>query len=68
MKTKPPCKVNGIDCSERYVGCRAECDRYHEWMAVHEREMAARRQSLKRDDADARHIERAIKSRKKRQM
>lgn len=36
---KPPCKTpDGIDCPKRYIGCRAECDAYHEWLAKHEAE------------------------------
>lgn len=36
--TKPPCKVNGVECQKRYIGCRAECEQYHEWLAKHEAE------------------------------
>ena len=36
--TLPPCKVNGIECEKRYIGCRADCEAYHEWLAKHEAE------------------------------
>lgn len=51
MKTKPPCKVNGVDCPRRYVGCRAGCEKWHEWLVVHERETARRRQ-YRHNEAD----------------
>ena len=35
---KPPCKVDGIDCPRRYIGCRAECEEYHKWLAIHDEE------------------------------
>ena len=36
---KPPCKTpDGMDCPRRYIGCQAECDAYHEWLAKHEAE------------------------------
>jgi hypothetical protein len=38
--TRPPCKPDGIDCPRRYVGCKAECEEWHEWLAAHERELA----------------------------
>jgi putative transposon-encoded protein len=37
---KPPCKVDGIDCPRRYIGCRAECEEYHNWLAKHDEEKA----------------------------
>jgi len=37
--TRPPCKTDGIDCPRRYIGCRAECDEWHKWLAIHEREL-----------------------------
>lgn len=40
--TKPPCKVDGVECDKRYVGCHADCEAYHEWLAVHERETEMR--------------------------
>lgn len=37
--TKPPCKTSdGIECPRRYVGCRAECEEYHKWLAKHDEE------------------------------
>lgn len=50
--TKPPCKTpDGIDCPRRYIGCRAECEAYHEWLAKHEAEKE-RAQKNKHNEAD----------------
>lgn len=38
MMTKPPCKVEGVDCQKRHVGCRAECDDWNKWLAIHKEE------------------------------
>lgn len=39
MNTKPPCKTpDGTDCPRRYIGCRAECEKWHNWLAVHAEE------------------------------
>ncbi len=52
---KPPCKVNGVDCLRRYVGCQSECEAYHEWLAVHAAEKQARYlYFVKTADADLR--------------
>lgn len=45
MRTKPPCKVDGVDCQRRRVGCRAECKEWREWQAAHERECEQMRQN-----------------------
>ena len=37
--TQNPCYKNGTDCPRRYVGCKAECEEWHEWLAIHEREL-----------------------------
>ena len=42
---KPPCKVDGIECPRRYIGCRAECEEYHKWLAIHDAEKEKRRQN-----------------------
>ena len=44
--TKPPCwtKETG-DCPRRYIGCRAECKDWHNWLVIHDKEMDA----IKRD-------------------
>ena len=39
--TKPPCYIDGKDCPRRYVGCKAECNDWHEWLAIHESETSA---------------------------
>ena len=41
----PPCKPDGIDCPRRYVGCRAECEEYHKWLAVHDEEKEKQRRN-----------------------
>ena len=42
---KPPCKVDGIDCPRRYIGCRAECEEYHKWLAIHDEEKEKQRRN-----------------------
>lgn len=42
--TKPPCKPDGIECPRRYIGCRAECEQYHEWLLQHEAELQNKRE------------------------
>jgi hypothetical protein len=51
MRTKPPCKVDGVDCRKRYVGCRAGCDEWHKWLAIHDQEKAMYHGKV-RDDND----------------
>lgn len=52
--TKPPCKVDGVNCPKRYVGCHADCEAWHKWLAVHEAEKQARyRYYAKTADADS---------------
>lgn len=41
MRTKPPCKVSGVDCTKRHVGCQSECEEFIKWQAVHAQEKAA---------------------------
>ena len=43
--TLPPCKTDGIECSRRYIGCRAECEEYHKWLAIHEEEKEKQRRN-----------------------
>ena len=38
-----PCKVNGIECARRRVGCRTDCEAYQEWLAVHKAELETER-------------------------
>ena len=63
--TKPPCKVDGIDCPRRYNGCRAECEEYHKWLAKHEVERQNERE-YKGDEAKAMIINSCIKGRRRR--
>lgn len=54
MRAKPPCKVDGVDCSRRYVGCKAGCDEWHRWLAIHAEEKdKIRREKDKCIDADS---------------
>ena len=49
--TKPPCKTpDGIECPRRYIGCRAKCEEYHAWLAIHAEEK--QRQKQDRNPAD----------------
>lgn len=52
--TRPPCydyKTN-TDCPRRYIGCRAECEEWHKWLAIHEEEKEKFQKDLtKSDDA-----------------
>jgi hypothetical protein len=48
--TLPPCKPNGVDCPRRYVGCRAECKEWHDWLSIHAEEK--QRQKQDRNPAD----------------
>lgn len=53
MMTKPPCKVGGIDCAKRCVGCRNNCKAWHEWLDRHNAELEQRRKAKDRlDDID----------------
>lgn len=63
MKIKPPCYNDGSDCPRRYVGCRAGCEAWHEWMAAHEAEKEARRKD-RQNPADDYLIKRSEKNRK----
>lgn len=52
--TKPPCKVDGVECDKRYVGCHADCEAYHELLVVHAKEKQARyKYYAKTADADS---------------
>lgn len=43
--TLPPCKPDGIDCPRRYIGCRAECEEYNKWLAIHDEEKEKQRRN-----------------------
>ena len=38
--TNSPCfdTKTRTDCPRRYVGCKASCEQWHEWLAIHEQE------------------------------
>ena len=51
--TKPPCYNGGDDCPRRYVGCRAGCKEWHDWLALHAEEKERIRSNKARElDAD----------------
>ena len=41
----PPCKVNGIDCADRHVGCQPECPKYKAFREAIDAENAEKRAS-----------------------
>ena len=43
-QTKPPCFNEGTGCAYRYIGCHADCPRYHAWLIVHAKEAEEERQ------------------------
>lgn len=45
-----PCWNNGDDCPRRYIGCRAECEAWHEWLAEHEAKKEKIRQNRNKED------------------
>ena len=45
MRHRPPCKTDGIECPRRYIGCRADCEAYHDWLAKHEAEKKRERKN-----------------------
>ncbi len=54
--TRPPCydHISNRDCPRRYVGCRAECEKWHEWLAIHAEEVeAARKRKQQFDDVES---------------
>ena len=54
--TMNPCYNNGKDCPMRYVGCKATCEKWHEWLIIHaaEKEAMLRNKSV---DVDVRAFE-----------
>ena len=65
MREKPPCKVDGIDCPKRYVGCKAECDDWQKWLAAHNAEMEIQRTAKKRmDDINVFEFQRSLRERR----
>lgn len=38
--TKPPCGTPENPCPRRYIACHASCEKYHEWLVIHEAEKA----------------------------
>ena len=38
--TRPPCydEATNTDCHRRYVGCKAGCEEWHRWLAIHAEE------------------------------
>ena len=42
---KPPCKVDGVDCPNRKVGCQGDCEKYLAFRAERDAYLEERRQS-----------------------
>lgn len=51
MMTPPPCynPETHADCPRRYVGCRASCEAWHEWLVIHAEEKEQRYTIYRRD-------------------
>ena len=65
MREKPPCKVDGIDCPDRYVGCKAECEGWQKWLAAHNAELEIQRTAKKRmDDINVFEFQRNLRERR----
>ena len=47
--TLPPCKPDGINCPRRYIGCKSECEKWHEWLVIHAKETEALKTDLNKD-------------------
>ena len=64
-RAKPPCKADGIECERRYIGCHAECEKWHEYLAAHqaEKEMILRKKRTE-NDANAFMIEQGDRNRR----
>lgn len=53
MLTKPPCKVDGVECAQRRFGCRDECEAWRKWQVIHEQECAqVRKRKMLNSDAN----------------
>ena len=51
--TMNPCYNDGKDCPKRYVGCKTDCEKWHEWLAIHEaKKEAIRRNKYAGNEAD----------------
>ncbi len=49
----PPCKKNGVDCTERKTGCQGKCPDYAIWQDTRKREREAYYKENRADlDAD----------------
>lgn len=68
MKAKPPCKVDGIDCGRRRVGCRRDCKEWQAWAAAHEAERTEiKRKKDENSDVDAFLVDQGKRTRMKNQ-
>lgn len=45
----PPCKKDGVDCTDRYPGCSGHCERFAAWK---DRRMAERKAYYQENGAD----------------
>lgn len=58
--TKPPCMLSdGTDCPRRYIGCKASCRDWHEWLIIHaEEKEKIRRNKKKYNDCNTFEVDR----------
>lgn len=47
--TKPPCYVEGGNCPDRHTACHTDCQRYKDWLVIHEREKEQRHEIYRND-------------------
>ena len=45
MRTPSPCKLNGVPCEKRTMGCHSGCEEYRLWEAVHAAELEQERKA-----------------------
>lgn len=62
--TKPPCMLSdGTDCPRRYIGCKASCAKWHEWMILHAEEKEKIRHNKKKyRDCNGFEVDRMIRN------
>ena len=49
--TRPPCwdEINNVDCPRRVVGCRKVCEKWAEWLVIHDEELNRARKNKQKD-------------------
>ena len=58
--TKPPCYNGEVDCEKRRLGCRAGCEKWEKWLAIHAEEKAAIEKAKRRTRDAAEHVTQTI--------